>query len=192
MKFRKKYSGVLVFLVVSVMLCSYVSAFAVSSPYYKGDPGNPMIVNPGESKELILKLQNLGSEEDIRVKAEVTQGADMVTLVGESDIFLVPAGEKTEVPFLVNVPAGTELEKVFSVSVTFSTVADSESGSFAFGSRIGQDFEVIAGPLSSPEQPELAQETANGMVWILIGLIVLILVIWWALKGKKDKSKKSK
>ena len=51
-----KYTNILTALILGVFLISGVSAFAVSSQYWDD---NPVSMNPGETKEITILLQNM-------------------------------------------------------------------------------------------------------------------------------------
>ncbi len=185
MKNTKTYMRKITLLILTLFLISSVSAFAVSSKYYQG---YPMTIMPGETKTTKIILQNLASEEDVTVKAEIVTGAEIVSLIGDSDTFLIPKKDKTEVELQITAPTSAKIKDLYTVDIRFTTVRESESGEFGFGSSIGHNFEVFVGDGSLLEEKETK---ISPLAYVLLALIaILIIIIFLFLKKrKKPKSK---
>ena len=124
-----------------VLLCmGNIAAFAVSSSYWSG---NPLQLSPGESKNFSIVLQNLGGTSDLTLKAKISSGSEVIKIIDSSDIYTVPAGDKTKVNFEAVIPSDAEPGKTYDAKIDFSEVKQSSSGEFGFGSAIGQGFSII-------------------------------------------------
>jgi len=182
---KNKYVWVGILLVLTILFSNGISAFAISSAYYNGDPRNPLVLDAGESGEFIIIIQNVGNEEDIDIKVEIKTGSDIIEKVGDQEIYSIPSEEKIEVSFIATIPNDAEPETIYPVSISFSTVADSESGAFGFGSSIDQNFEILIGPVPSAEEPDIEPSISNTIIWlIVIGIIIIIGVIVWLIRRK--------
>ena len=87
MEFSKSVLLSVVFSILFVMASYQVSGFGVSSPYWDE---KALVLSPGESKDIVLELQNMVGDEDIVLRAEVEEGSEIVTLVDEDLDYEVP------------------------------------------------------------------------------------------------------
>jgi hypothetical protein len=183
MNIKNKYLGVWMLWVLVVLMCSFVSAFAVSSTYY-GD--NPFTAMPGESNDIVMTLQNLASDEDVKVRADISSGGEVISITDESNEYIIPGKGKVTVNLRVSVPEGAEVEYVYPVDIRFSTITERESGVFGLGSSIGKKFDVIVEPIPVPEEPSLAPAYGWGSttVIIIVVVVVMLLIIWWLIRRK--------
>lgn len=183
MKTNKKYFGIGILLALVIFVSGYASAFAVSSAYWSD---NPLILNPGESRDIKIILQNVGGSEDLNVKRAISTGINVLEPLDSSDVFTIPAGGRTEVNFKAQVPADAQIEDVFHVDITFTTIASEEPGTFGFGSSISQKFDIIAGPLPMA-QPEIAPSLNKIIILLIAAVIVLVIIIWFIRKRARNK-----
>ena len=139
---NKKIDISIIFLIGIILFSSYVYAFAVSTAYWKE---NPLIVYPGETKEVYSTLQNIGETEDINIRAEIRQGEDIAELIDSSNIYLVPANGKTRVNFRVTMPADRQIGEKYNIKLAFTTVANAVKGTFGIGSAIEQNIDIFVG-----------------------------------------------
>ena len=84
------FAGLLSFLLAA----HFVSAFGVTSFYYEG---RPLVMMPGESRNISLILQNMVGNDDMKATAEITEGREIAVILdgldGEAE-YLVPLGVK--------------------------------------------------------------------------------------------------
>ena len=177
MKTNKKQIKTGILLAILILFFSgNIYAFAVSSAYYHE---NPLYILPGDTKNIQIILQNLAGSEDINVKAEVMTSSDILELTGP-DTYLVPAGKKTSVNFKITIPNDAKTDQVYPISIDFITITPQESGSFGFGTSIGQKFDVIIGtgpPLLAPEEkPTIAPWRIGLGIAVVIIIIIIILI----------------
>ena len=93
-------------IILIILSISFISAFGVSSSYWKG---NPLLIAPGDTKTISLRLQNMVEDgEDITVRAILTDGFEIAST--EEKDYLVRAGTKdTEVPIKISIPSDMPL-----------------------------------------------------------------------------------
>ena len=177
---NKKMIGKEILIGFILLLCiNNVFAFAVSSDYWSG---NSLKLAPGETKEFSIILQNLVGTSDIRIKAVVTSGSEVLTITDSSDTYLVPAGEKINVNFRVTIPIDAEPGQIYNAKIDFSERRDSSSGEFGFGTAIGQAFDIVV-----PSTVSRRSWLENNLVilYLAIGIAVLLIIIFILRKGLK-------
>lgn len=174
---NKIYLGILAIAFV-ILFLNQTSAFAVSARYHEG---NALYTLPGESKEVIFTLQNLGGAEDVDVKLEVTDDWGIIKIADSSDIYTIPAGGKTIVNLIVEIPINAKMKDVYHIDLRFTTVSKAGSGAFALGSSIVQRFDVIVGTGEIPE----SEINWNILLIISISLIIGIAVFFILRKKRK-------
>ena len=186
---NKKYTIILTLLVFTVIISSYASAFAVSSAYWKE---NPLRIYPGETREIVVTLQNLASPNQVNLKAEISGGSEVLILIDSSDIYSVPGGEKRTVNLRVAIPSNTQIGTIYKAQITFTTIAGDDSESFTLGSSINQKFDIIVEQIPSTEPPEPTppEEETNTITTIIISaIIILAIIILWVIIKRKTKKK---
>ena len=173
--------------VFTLLLTSLVSAFGVSSDYWRG---NPLKISAGETKTISLRLQNIIGAEDITVRAVLVDGKEIAS-VREGD-YLVKLGTKdTEVPITISIPENFIEGSEHLVTVSFITVTPSGEGAITLGTGVDTSFDVLVVPFVPvvvAEELQLApKEGRSFIVWIIAGIILLIIIIIIIIKRKRKK-----
>ncbi len=183
-----KELAIITLIVLSVLISSYATAFAVSSTYWSE---NPLTLYPGETKDFSFTLQNLAGSEEVKLKAMITQSSEVVSIIDPTNIYSVPAGRKTSVNLRVVIPEGTSVGKVYPFEIVFTTVAETEQGAFGIGSSIKQSFNVEVVEKPKPAEEVLPQEKPEEKIstWVTIGVVILILLVVIVIILKKRKKK---
>jgi len=187
---NKKIKMKLVLLSLVILSFPLISAAGVATPYWDE---NPLKLAPGESATVTLSLQNMVGEEDLSIKAEISEEAeDIATIIGNNQ-YNVPLGsEDIPVKIKIEIPKNAEVGDSYLVSVSFRQVSPGEGGMLhvasAFTSKI--PIEIV-----SEEESELYRESSDVsyFFWILIFLLVLVifaLIFFWRRKKAKKVSKK--
>jgi len=174
MKIRK----ISLFLLVFLFTAQLVVAVGVTSPYWDT---KPLGLNPGESVEVQLLLQNMMGDKDVTLMASIAEGADIATLLGESQTYAVPFGVK-DVPVLVKVsiPEGTSVGGVRTVKVSFTqSVADDTQGKMVqMTTGVGAIIPVEITPKFAPEESSSSTIlVAGGAGLLLVGGIASYMII---------------
>ena len=101
MKINKRYLEVGILVGMLILISGSVSAFAVSSAYWKE---NPIIIYPGETKDIQVILQNMAGTGDISAKGAIFSGFEIAHITDAEDVYLVPLGGKTPVNIQISIP----------------------------------------------------------------------------------------
>ena len=167
---------------------SFVSAFAVSSQYWKE---NPVSLYPGQSTDIYVDLQNVGGEEDLTATVTITQGSDIAEIIDESNVYFVPIGERIPVNIRITIPSDTEINGDYTVTLSVTASASSSGGPLGLGSGVEKEI-----PVKIIEKPKTKGISQNGeLTWwvyvIIIAILIALIIIILVLIKKRSKSKKS-
>jgi len=151
-------------IILIILSISFISAFGVSTSYWKG---NPLSIAPGDTKTISLRLQNIGTDDDITVRAVLTDGFEIAST--EEKNYLVRAGTKdTEVPVKISIPLDTPLGTEYRVTVSFKTITPGGTGGVVLGTAIDTSFDVLVA--------EVEAEEGVNVTLIVISLILIIAI----------------
>jgi hypothetical protein len=159
-------------LVVLVLILSMGSVIAVgvTAPYWDE---RPLILSPGEQREIQFQLQNMVGGEDITLRASLITGEEIASLTDKKLEYLVPFGTKdVKVGMSIKVPKQATIGTKYTVGVLFSTVTESESGEFQIGSAFEKYFDVIV-----QQRAIVAEENESSnknWIYYLIGTVIII------------------
>jgi len=174
-----------VFVLVTFLLAGLVTAFGVSSPYWKG---HPLKLYPGESTTINFNLQNNVGDTDVKVKAEVVEGADIASL--KRDIYLVKAKTTdTMVPLKVTLPKDATAPR--HVTIEFKTMTSGEGGMVTMGTGMKTEFDILVSETPTIKKEKL-RLSAGTTTWIVIALIIIIVIIYYLIRKKPKVTPKKK
>ena len=173
----------MVFLVGLFLLIGNISAFAVSSQYWKEAP---VVIYPGETKEIYVVLQNMAGEEDINVRGIIIEGSEIATLIDSSGIYSVAVGTRKNVYIRVAVPEDTTIPSNYSLILSFVAGPAGETQTLGLGSGIEKIIPILI--VKEPEK-EMELKLSPWLYIILALIVVLIVIITIILKKKKKKEK---
>ena len=173
------------FVFITIMLISFSSAFGVSTAYWDD---NPLKIAPGESKIVVLGLQNKVGNEDVILEAELTNdGGGIATLVDENLDYFVPLGGSNTVTIKIEVPEDAEMGITHTITVSFTQVASGEGGMVRLAGAIVTKFPV---EVVGEEESELylQPEPKKGLsgFWIIVIALVVALIIFAIAKRRKN------
>ena len=171
---------------IFILLTSNILAFAVSSTYYEN---YPMYLPAGETQDVQMTLQNLASTEDVNVRASIIEGDGIIEITDSSNEYLIPAGEKTLVNLKVTIPNNAKLQDVYDIKIQFTSIIISESGTAGLASGIDKEFNVIVGAGAVEKKIKFF---VFKKILIGIGIILVIILIFWRFKRRKSSNKKKK
>jgi len=174
------------FLLIALLLLSpLASAFGVTTPYWDD---NPLIMQPGQTKDFALTLQNMvAGSEDIVLKAELVSGAEIATLVLE---YLVPFGRKDiEVNLRVIIPEDAPFDKEYTIGVSFKQILEDEGKMVQMAGEVRKNIPVIVKSESEvpPEEetPPPKEEETKFPVAVVVLLLVIIVILGYVFFKKK-------
>jgi len=122
---KKILIGFLSVIVLTIMMCSLVSAFALTSWYHNL---NYLKVEPGETKEVVFGAFQNSGDEDAILNIELVEGNEIAELTDENlDSFIIPAGE-LNVPLnvKVSIPEDAIEGSEYKISIRYKEIRISE------------------------------------------------------------------
>ena len=180
---------IFIILMAVILLSSSVFAFAISSKYYSG---KPLYVQPGQSVDTFLILQNVGKTEALEIRTEIKSGSEFIKLKDADGRYTIPGGTKLTVDYTASVPADANIGDLLPIYIIFTTVTSGEGGTLGIGSAIGQRFDIAVGQESDFIEPPILAELPESKVsftlyWIIAAVILLIIIIIIVARKKKAK-----
>ena len=153
-----------------LLLLPLVQAYGVSSPFWDT---RPLVIQPGETQEVTLQLQNMVGGEDMIFRASVEDGKEIVAIIDDEDLdYYVPYGSKDVVVKLrVTVPEDAE-GKTYKVGILFTQrPLDSDGGTVQLAGGIKTSFQVI---VEVPKLPAEEKEPLFSSTTILVSTGILL------------------
>src|SRR3989344_4796440 len=164
--------------VLSILLFAVgVSAtVGVTSFYYDK---NPLIVNPGETKEISFGLQNHGGDADATVKVELADGFNIAEFTDENlEYFIELDGDDVSVPLTIKIPEDAQPGQEWSVGASFSIKYRPRSwGALQISSTYFKDFKVIVKSEVPTTQATKTIIPSSPLVNLIVLIVVLVLLI---------------
>ncbi len=181
----------ILFILILILNCFLVNAAGVSSRYSKN---YPLKLAPGESKEFSLNIQNMVGGQDLKFKAEISQGKEIAEITDESKEYFVPFGKSDiKVNLKVNAPKKPD-KKEYDVTIKFYPISATENqGMVQIATGLRNQFTVQITEPKEIETKKLQETKSNSVWWVilisLISIIILILsaIIYTALKIRKQQ-----
>jgi hypothetical protein len=179
---KKHLLTALVFVSILLLSVSYVSAFGIVMPYWEG---RPLILEPGDTKDVALRLQNVG-DTDITVQVTLTQGSEIAKILDESTTYTVPKGTTdTAINLRVSIPTTDQMGGSHTIAVSIKEVGSKGGGMVQLTNSIDKSFKVEvntkpAPPAPAPEpqvQKPSEPEAKDGFGSAGIMIIVLVLIV---------------
>lgn len=196
MKFKKE-----IMILSFLLLIPLVSGFGITSMYW---PGNPLVLEPGQTVDVTLLLQNMVGDEDVTLRAEIEKGKEIAELIDPNLDYLVPFGRKdVSVSVRVSIPEDTPVDGEYDIVVSFKQIIPNEARTLQLTSAIKKTIPIKIvgeGGIQEPEKPPVSVTavTGEGKVssessYILFGvLLVIFVVVFLILKRRKVKVYKRK
>ena len=186
---NKKYLLALESLIVLFLIISIVGASGIAAPNWDTPESyNPLYLFTGESRVINFELQNLGTNEDVTFRMDITNGSNIAQLVDANNIYLVKANERQKVPVRISVLADAKVGDKYRIKVEATSVETQKSGQFKFGTSVGTSFDVIVTAQAPKEEAQTETEAQTSSInWIIYLLlaIIIVIIIYFALKRKK-------
>ncbi|MFA5173933.1 MAG: hypothetical protein WC438_02005 [Candidatus Pacearchaeota archaeon] len=183
-----KKSWIFILLISFVSLISLVNAVSVGGPYSED---RPLIISPGETKIFNLSLQNRAGEVDVKFRAEIINGSDIVSFIDSNPEYFIAASPTSEAFVNLKVKApkaknGTE----YYVKIKFQSIPldTDKPGMVQIAVGLSWEFNVIL-----IESPEYKEAQRIRLLWIIFSLalvLAVIIVIYLLVRGY-DSDKKS-
>ena len=168
-----------------LMMMSIISAFGVGNSYWDD---RPLKIAPGESKVVIMTLQNMVGDEDMTFKAKIIDdGGGIASFVDKDSEYSVPLGTEVNVPVQIEISEDTEIGGRKKIVVSFTQISVGGGGMVSLIGGVVSNFPV---EIVVEEESELyTPETKKGLsvFWIVILSVVVALIILLIAKREKLK-----
>jgi len=159
-----------------------VMAFGVVTPYWKE---NPLIMYPGESKEVSFNLQNMVGDKDYAIRVALLESSNIALITDASTDYLIRAKtDTTYVHMIVSIPSDAAIGAVYPITMSFSTITAGNEG-VSLGSSIEKSFNVVIGK-------EIAKPAIPAYTWIIVAVIIVIIVLLSLKRKTPEVSKRRK
>ena len=181
-KKKKVIKSFLLIGILTIMLCSLVSAFGYSSPY---DEANALKIAPGGSEDIVVRIKSSPNEGDLVIKAELVNDAGIAKLIDRNLEYSVSPGLETDgiVNIRIEIPQEAVVGQEYDVNFKFSDITPSDdSGTITFTTTVSGGIKVIA-------EGEVVEAESMNLTWIILGIVLIIIVIafiWFFVKNKKS------
>ena len=185
---KNKINTSILGLMIFFLLINNLFTFGISSTYWKE---HDLEISPGETHETKLTIQNMAGTEDLNVAVRILKGSEILEIIDRQDNYFIPLGTKKQIDIRVSIPETAKVGDIYPVELDFSTISQSQSGEFGFGSAVGQKFDVVIIP--TEEQRKLMQEKPKmPTISIILGILIVLLVIVIIIIFRKKKKTKRK
>ena len=167
---------IILFGMAILLLCPLVSAFGVTAPYWSS---NPLVLAPGESKDVSLLLQNMIGDKDVTLMAELVDGDGVASVTDSNLKYLIPFGTKdTKVNLNIRVPEGASEGTKYFVTLGFKQVTESSGEMVQMASGLQKTIPVVVQEpvVESPVETTPANQSYSPVVFAMLLLAVLIVV----------------
>ena len=175
--------------VLMIAMPMSVKALGINSAYF---PGNPLTLQPGETKTIGLGLTNLAGEpQNFTMIAEITQGVEIAQLTEKDKQYSVPFGTDNDIAIGLTVTAPTEapIGTEYSVEVIVTTITTGAGGGVVLGQSIGKTIPVTIVSPTVEITPTKQALPAELIILIILIIIVLVAIIMAIISMKKKKQK---
>jgi len=174
MRYLRNKSGVeiLFFLLIFwIFFLELVDAVGVSGIYTNE---NYLEMRLGETKEVIFILQNNEGEGDIKLRANISEGQDIVEIIGNKE-YVVPADSlNVSVKLNISIPADSK-EKEYQIKIDFEPMPLEipVGGMVQIELGISREFKVKI----IREEKTKVELLKNNWIWIILGILVIVAVV---------------
>jgi hypothetical protein len=171
-------SAAMLFILAGIV--SSVAAFGIATPYWKE---NPLIMQPGETKDIYFTLQNMVGN-DVTIRVALLEGSPIAELTDSNTDYLIRKGTSdTKVNMRVSIPADEAIGTTHTITLSFATVTSGvTAGGVSVGTSIEKSFDVIVG--------QVTKQGVQTWMWIVGALAIVILILLLTPKKKKQAVKR--
>lgn len=176
---------ILLICILTILLTTYVNAFGVSAFYWEE---RPLILNPGQITEIQFLLQNEKTSPPVILKAELTTGADISELTGNTVFPIKPGQSGIPLNIKVTIPETAQIGDKYKVGVLLTTAVSQQGGEMLeVGTQIGKSIPIVVGKVVEPKKSIFDIIPKESLVGILVILALAALVVFVTYRKKKKK-----
>lgn len=169
--------------VLLVLLVPMAAAFGVTAPI---PSGNYAIINPGESKDFTIMLQNMAGSEDVQLKGYVIEGAEFAQFVDNDKAeYFIPFNSK-DIPVTVRItiPEGAKRYDIYNVGVLLRQVIENDGRMVQLSGGIRVNLPISVTALEQPRQELPLSLPLAATILVIVG--AASLGGYFAYRKKKD------
>jgi hypothetical protein len=180
----------IVIAITFLLSMNYVSAFGVSSPYWKN---NPLELSPGETKEVAFTLASSPTEETTTAVVSLIGDAGIAEIISGTNYSVAPGSTNTKVILKISLPETATIGYTYNVKFSVKPAPSEGQGTVQLAIKYDIDF-----PVKVVEKSQVSQAATNesqltpekesaSTTWIIGIILVLAAVIigYFLLKKKK-------
>ena len=184
-QYKKLSFNILMILLVIIPLAT---SFGVTTHYWDE---KPLIMHPGQTKDVDVVLQNMVGDEDLTLQAEITGGSEIATLIDPVNEYMVPLGRKDiKVNIRVAIPENAALEDKYEIQVSFKQIAKEEGKMVQMTSSVGATIPILVKSIEDvPMEEEIPkeEEKISFTIIVILFLIILAIIIGYIFFKKRKK-----
>ena len=147
-----------------------------------------MQIYPGETKNIVIMLQNLAGTENIMADGKIIQDIELAKIIDSNTTYIIPKGAKSAVNIQIKIPKDVEVGSSYNVTTSFTTITGASSGNFGFGSGIEHRIPITI--IGKPKSPLMQNIEKNQWLVYIIALITLIIIVSIIIKRVKSSKKR--
>ena len=186
-----------------LLIIPIVNGFGITSMYWDT---NPLVLEPGQTIDVFLLLQNMVGDSDITLRAEMVEGSDIAKIIDSNLDYLVPFGSKdVRVNIRITIPEDIPLDNEQIVTVSFKNIVPNEARVMQLTSAItksipvkivgsGEGTKTPAEPTIKVVVPDVVESVEGAPVqgsYVLVGIFLMVLIlIFFVLKRRNSKKVK--
>jgi len=178
----------LISLILAILLVNtgFVLSLSVSTPYHKN---NPLVMYPGQEREILFNLQNCPSlsatcdKKPLKVTVSLDDGKEIAEILSGKDYTVDYGTSNTNIKLNVKIPTSTSVGADYLIRFTIASVPEDNAGAVQLGLKYNVEFPVLIKDQSDvPIIPANISNPLNqgnnfGFMLIVILLIILLVVI---------------
>ena len=151
-------------------------------------PGNPIIMYPGEERDISFRLKNSNdADESVKIKINTNEGN--IASFSEGDYTVKAKTYDQEIIFHLKIPTTAQIGEKFNVGFNLFNIPLEAGGGISMTTSLDDSVCVQVGGEYVPST-ELSPESEgiSNTTWIILGAIVLVIiagVIIYLIKRKK-------
>jgi len=191
----KTYGQIMFITILLVILSLNVAAFGIVMPYWEG---RPLTMEPGETKDVIVTLQNVG-DDDMTVEVKLNSGSEIARITDKSLTYIIPKGNTdTRINMKVSIPQGEPRGSEHVVGISVKDIGIKGSGMVQLTNSISKSFNVVVNNVPTPPTPKAVEIPApqKGSIAlfaiILIAIFAVLAAIIYAYSKKNKKPARKK
>jgi len=174
----------IILLVSLIFASSLVNAFGASSPYFNN---NPLILSPGESKDIEIYLQNMVGDKDITLQAEILLGKEIASFLDTSPNYLISFGKKDiKANLKITIPKEAKDGDKYTISINFKEKKSEKQELLQITGGVTTSFPIIIKEL----QKSPKETSTKTFFYLIISTLILSIIIVIVLLIKSVKSRK--